>query len=123
MRQRFLERVQVAPWEQLNDLLGDAALFVNTTTLGMAGQPELESRYWAVPSHAIVAELVYVPLVTPLVKMAEAPGLRTADGLGMLLHQRSAVLSCGSAENPKLRRNCGRWSRVISALPPASATE
>jgi shikimate dehydrogenase len=87
LRQRFLERLQVAPWEQLNDLLGEATLFVNTTTLGMAGQPELEADIGRLPSHAIVADLVYVPLVTPLIKMAKAKGLRTADGLGMLLHQ------------------------------------
>ena len=87
LRQRFLERLQVAPWEQLNDLLGDAALFVNTTTLGMAGQPELGADIGRLPSHAIVADLVYVPLVTPLIKAAKAKGLRTADGLGMLLHQ------------------------------------
>ena len=87
LRQRFLERLQVAPWEQLNDLLGDATLFVNTTTLGMAGQPELEADIGRLPSHAIVADLVYVPLVTPLIETAKAKGLRTADGLGMLLHQ------------------------------------
>jgi shikimate dehydrogenase len=87
LRQRFLERLQVAPWEQLNDLLGDATLFINTTTLGMAGQPELEADIGRLPSHAIVADLVYVPLVTPLIKAAKAKGLRTADGLGMLLHQ------------------------------------
>jgi shikimate dehydrogenase len=87
LRQRFLERLQVAPWEQLNDLLGDAALLVNTTTLGMAGQPELEADIGRLPSHAIVADLVYVPLVTPLIDAAKAKGLRTADGLGMLLHQ------------------------------------
>jgi shikimate dehydrogenase len=87
LRERFLERLQVAPWEQLNDLLGEAALLVNTTTLGMAGQPELEADVGRLPSHAIVADLVYVPLVTPLIKKAKARGLRTADGLGMLLHQ------------------------------------
>jgi shikimate dehydrogenase len=87
LRQRFLERLQVAPWEQLNDLLGDATLLVNTTTLGMAGQPELEADIGRLPSHAIVADLVYVPLVTPLIETAKAKGLRTADGLGMLLHQ------------------------------------
>jgi shikimate dehydrogenase len=87
LRQRFLERLQVAPWEQLDDLLGEATLFVNTTTLGMAGQPELGVDVGRLPSHAVVADLVYVPLVTPLIKAAKAKGLRTADGLGMLLHQ------------------------------------
>jgi len=87
LRERFLERLQVAPWEQLNDLLGETTLLVNTTTLGMAGQPELAADVGRLPGHAIVADLVYVPLVTPLIKMAKAKGLRTADGLGMLLHQ------------------------------------
>jgi shikimate dehydrogenase len=87
LRQRFLDRLQVAPWEQLNDLLGEATLLVNTTTLGMAGQPELAADVGQLPSHAIVADLVYVPLVTTLIKTAKAKGLRTADGLGMLLHQ------------------------------------
>jgi shikimate dehydrogenase len=87
LRERFLERLQVAPWEQLDDLLGEATLLVNTTTLGMAGQPELGVDVGRLPSHAIVADLVYVPLVTPLIKTAKAKSLRTADGLGMLLHQ------------------------------------
>jgi shikimate dehydrogenase len=87
LRQRFLERLQVAPWEQLNDLLGEATLLVNTTTLGMAGQPELGADVGRLPGHAIVADLVYVPLVTQLIEAAKAKGLRTADGLGMLLHQ------------------------------------
>jgi shikimate dehydrogenase len=87
LRQRFLERLQVAPWEELNGRLGDADLFVNTTTLGMAGQPELDADIGRLPGHAIVADLVYVPLTTPLIGTARARGLRTADGLGMLLHQ------------------------------------
>ena len=87
LRQRFLERLQVAPWDRLNDLLGDAGLFVNTTTLGMAGQPELGADIGRLPSRAVVADLVYVPLVTPLISAAMVRGLRSADGLGMLLHQ------------------------------------
>ncbi len=79
--------VQAAPWDALNDLLGDAGLLVNTTTLGMAGQPELPADIGRLPGHAIVADLVYVPLITPLLRAAQARGLRTADGLGMLLHQ------------------------------------
>jgi shikimate dehydrogenase len=87
LRARFGERVQVAPWAELNGLLADAPLFVNTTTLGMTGQPALDIDVGRLPGHAIVADLVYVPLVTPLVVAAKARGLRTADGLGMLLHQ------------------------------------
>jgi shikimate dehydrogenase len=87
LQARFGERVEVAPWEALDDLLGEASLFVNTTTLGMAGQPALVADIGRLPSHATVADLVYVPLVTPLLRAAQARGLRTADGLGMLLYQ------------------------------------
>ena len=99
LRQRFLERLQVAPWEQLNDLLGDATLFVNTTTLGMAGQPELGVDIGRLPSHAIVADLVYVPLVTPLIEKPKACAPPTGSACCCI--RRCAVLSCGSAESPK----------------------
>jgi shikimate dehydrogenase len=87
MQRRFGDRVVPSSWDHRNDLLAGAGLLVNTTTLGMAGQPELGADIGRLPSHAIVADLVYVPLVTPLIEAAKAKGLRTADGLGMLLHQ------------------------------------
>jgi shikimate dehydrogenase len=59
---------------------------VNTTTLGMTGQPLLEVNLRC-PDSLVVADLVYAPLVTGLLAAAKARGLRTADGLGMLLHQ------------------------------------
>ena len=71
-------------------LLGDAGLLVNTTALGMAGKPgadELPANPDLLPRHAIVTDIVYVPLETPLLKAARASGLKTVDGLGMLLHQ------------------------------------
>jgi len=67
--------------------LGGAALLVNTTSLGMAGQPPLEIDLAPLPPHAVVADIVYVPLETPLLAAARARGLRGSDGLGMLLHQ------------------------------------
>ena len=87
LRQRFGERVQPARWDERNALLGDAGLLVNATTLGMEQQPDLAVEVGRLPGHAIVADLVYVPLVTPFMRTAHARGLRTADGLGMLLHQ------------------------------------
>ena len=87
LRERFGERIRLARWDELNGELGDTALLVNTTTLGMHGQPEPVADLSRLPGHAIVADLVYVPLLTPLLKTAKARGLRTADGLGMLLHQ------------------------------------
>ena len=64
-----------------------AALLVNTTSQGMKGQPPLEVELSALPEDAVVADLVYVPLKTEFLKNAEARGLRTVGGLGMLLHQ------------------------------------
>jgi shikimate dehydrogenase len=64
-----------------------ADLLVNTTSLGMHGQPALEIDVDLLPAKAVVADLVYVPLQTPLLVRAQAHGLKTADGLGMLLHQ------------------------------------
>jgi len=68
-------------------LLPRAGLLVNTTSLGMHGQPALELDIGLLPSQAVVADLVYVPLQTPLLAATRARGLKTADGLGMLLHQ------------------------------------
>lgn len=68
------------------DLAG-VALLVNGTSLGMQGQPPLEIDLSPLPPHAVVADMVYVPLETPLLATARARGLRGVDGLGMLLHQ------------------------------------
>jgi shikimate dehydrogenase len=87
LRQNFGEHVQVAHWDEMSADLTGAELLVNTTTLGMRGQPHLAVDLGRLPSHAIVADLVYAPVLTPLLAAAKARGLRTADGLGMLLHQ------------------------------------
>ncbi|MDE2383638.1 MAG: shikimate dehydrogenase [Alphaproteobacteria bacterium] len=64
-----------------------ATLLVNTTSQGMAGQPGPDVELSSLPSSAIVADIVYVPLKTELLRRAEARGLATLGGLGMLLHQ------------------------------------
>jgi shikimate dehydrogenase len=84
---QFGETVHPVAWETIDEVLPRAGLLVNTTSLGMHGQPALEIDAGLLPSHAIVADLVYVPLETPLLAAARARGLKTADGLGMLLHQ------------------------------------
>jgi shikimate dehydrogenase len=68
-------------------LLEGAGLVVNTSSLGMSGQPSLSIDLSSLSDKAVVADLVYVPLETPLLAAAKARGLRTAEGLGMLLHQ------------------------------------
>ncbi len=83
----FGERVVPVTLDQVAGLLPDAGLLVNTTSLGMKGQPALDVDVDLLPDSAVVADLVYVPLMTPLLEAAHARGLRTADGLGMLLHQ------------------------------------
>jgi shikimate dehydrogenase len=79
--------ISVHGWEAVAGLLGDADLLVNTSLLGMKGAPALEIDLDPLPAHAIVADIVYVPLETALLKAARARGLATAEGLGMLLHQ------------------------------------
>jgi shikimate dehydrogenase len=86
LKKKFGARVHVAGWEETTGLLGGAGLLVNTTTLGMVGQPPLEINLRC-PLSLVVADLVYAPLETKLLATARARGLRTADGLGMLLHQ------------------------------------
>jgi shikimate dehydrogenase len=74
-------------WDEVNNVLPRAGLLVNTTSLGMKGQPALDIDVNLLSGEAIVADLVYVPLETALLQAARARGLKTADGLGMLLHQ------------------------------------
>ncbi|MGO4706568.1 shikimate dehydrogenase [Microvirga sp. 2MCAF38] len=79
--------LQALPWGELETALPKAGLIVNTTSLGMIGQPPLTLDLSLAPKNAAVADIVYVPLKTPLLAQAEKRGLRTVDGLGMLLHQ------------------------------------
>lgn len=83
----FGKGVSAHGFDALPRLLGEARLLVNTTSLGMVGQPPLEIDLSPLKADAIVNDIVYVPLETGLLKAAKARGLRTVDGLGMLLHQ------------------------------------
>jgi shikimate dehydrogenase len=87
LRSRFGDRVRPASAADLSDLLSIAGLLVNTTSLGMRGQPPLDVDLAGLRPGAVVADLVYVPLETRLLAAARARGHRTADGLGMLLYQ------------------------------------
>jgi shikimate dehydrogenase len=81
------DQVKPARWADVPALLGAARVLVNTTTLGMDGQPPLKIDLSPMPAEAVVNDIVYVPLVTPLLAQAAEYGLRPAGGLGMLLHQ------------------------------------
>lgn len=87
LRQQFGARVLPLDWRDLAGRLNGCRLLVNTTSLGMKGQPPLDLDLSALSPDALVSDIVYVPLETPLLKAAKARGLKTVDGLGMLLHQ------------------------------------
>ncbi len=87
LAEQFGGAVEAAAFEALTVQLANADLLVNTSSLGMQGQPELAIDLTPLPPHAIVADIVYVPLRTQLIEAAAARGLRVVDGLGMLLHQ------------------------------------
>ena len=79
--------IEVVGWDDRLRTLGDTSLLVNCTSLGMVGNAPLDLPLARLPASAIVYDLVYVPRETPLLAQAKARGLRTVDGLGMLLHQ------------------------------------
>ena len=74
-------------WDERHLALQGAAMLVNTTSQGMTGNPPLDLSIDRLPVSALVADIVYVPLETPLLAAARKRGNPTVDGLGMLLHQ------------------------------------
>ena len=79
--------VRVIPWEQRHDALDGASLLVNTTSQGMVGQPPLDLALDRLPKSALVSDIVYIPLETPLLTGARRRGNPVVNGLGMLIHQ------------------------------------
>ena len=75
------------PWQQRHTALADCALLVNTTSMGMHSGPELDLNLGKLPASAVVSDIIYVPLQTPLLAAAQARGNLTINGLGMLLNQ------------------------------------
>lgn len=87
LKQDFGQRVRVVDWVQAGNVIDEAALVVNTTSLGMVGKPELRVPLDGLTPDKVVTDLVYTPLKTPLLQTAEAAGCTVVDGLGMLIHQ------------------------------------
>ena len=83
----FGEVVKALPWADRHAALDGIALLVNTTSQGMVGNPALDLQLNALPTTALVSDVIYVPLETPLILAAKARGNPTVDGLGMLLNQ------------------------------------
>ena len=87
LAQMFGAGVRAVDWGAIGDATPRCDLLVNTTSLGMQGQPPLDIDLAALPAHATVCDIVYVPRETDLLIAAAARGLRGVGGLGMLLHQ------------------------------------
>lgn len=84
---RYSGRVSANLLSEANRYAATADIIVNTTSLGMKGQGAIDLDMTVIPSDTVVTDIVYVPLITPFLDAAKTRGLRTVDGLGMLLHQ------------------------------------
>ena len=84
---QFGPKVTTGAWAALPNVMSRADLLVNTTVLGMVGKPPLLLDLSRLQRSAVVCDIVYVPMITPLLQEAKDRGHRVADGLGMLLHQ------------------------------------
>lgn len=96
------KRITVVDWGERSEALSGATTLVNTTSLGMTGQPSLEIRLDALPRTALVTDLVYSPLQTELLAAAKSHGATSVDGLGMLLHQARPAFEAWFGEDPEV---------------------
>lgn len=98
----FGPRVRLIEWDMAAQALPGAGLIVNTTSLGMAGQPPLSLDLSGAEDDAVAADIVYTPLITPFLDAAARPGLKVVDGLGMLLHQGRPGFAAWFGINPEV---------------------
>ncbi|MBN9677479.1 shikimate dehydrogenase [Salipiger bermudensis] len=87
LREEFGARIRVVEWVQAGNAMDDAALVVNSTSLGMVGKQELRVPLDGLQPGTVVTDLVYTPLETRLLRVAREQGCTCVDGLGMLIHQ------------------------------------
>jgi len=99
---KFGSGLQVVDWSERSDALDGAALVVNSSTLGMTGQPGLDLNLDALPVTATVNDIVYAPLMTDLLVRAKARGHGVVDGLGMLLHQARPGFAAWFGHEPEV---------------------
>lgn len=94
--------VRVMAWGAWDQAFADAGLLVNTTALGMTGKPALDVPLDRLPASAAVADIVYSPLETGLLRAARARGHATLDGLGMLMHQAAPAFAAWFGVTPSV---------------------
>jgi shikimate dehydrogenase len=87
LAREFGAPIEAVAWKERHAALAGAAMLINTTSQGMAGQPALDLVLDKLPASALVSDIIYVPRETPLLAAARARGNRTVNGLGMLLNQ------------------------------------
>lgn len=87
LQQSFGSKIQIVHPNEIHHHLKTSDMLINSTSQGMISQPPLEIEIDNLPKHALVADIVYVPLKTKLITKAESLGLKVVPGLGMLLHQ------------------------------------
>lgn len=102
-------RIVVCDWQDRAQKLNDAALLVNSTTLGMTGQPPLDIDLSALPRSAVVYDIVYNPLETELLQQARSRGNICVDGLGMLLHQAAPAFQAWFGRKPEVDRHLRQY--------------
>lgn len=114
MAQEFGGPVRAVAWHDRHDTLSDCALLVNTTNQGMHGQGALDLSLENLASAAVVSDIVYVPLQTPLLADASRRGHATVQGLGMLVHQARAAFQAWFGVLPDV--NPALMDKVLASL-------
>lgn len=104
LKSDFGSRVRVFDWVQAGNMIDNAALVVNTTSLGMIGKGEMRVPLDGLRKETVVTDLVYAPLKTKLLETAEEVGCVTVDGLGMLLHQAVPAFERWFGKRPEVDR-------------------
>lgn len=102
LRDSFGPKVVAIDWAEAGDAVAGAAVIVNTTSVGMGGKGDLPVSLDLAEAGALVTDIVYTPLVTPLLAAARARGLATVDGLGMLLHQAAPGFEAWFGRKPEV---------------------
>ena len=107
--------IKIYSWKERDLALDDALLLVNATSLGMGGGTALEMNLTRLPPEAVVNDIVYTPLETPLLRAAAKRGNPVVDGLGMLLHQARPGFAAWFGVEPEVTRGLRSW--MLKGLP------